>query len=36
MPNQRHRDQRNDSSLLTPLLLMAVLIVAGSLIFAFV
>ena len=36
MPSQRNLDQRNDKSILTPLLVMAVIIVAGSLVFAFV
>jgi hypothetical protein len=36
MPNQDDLDQRNDKSLLTPLLVMAIIIVGGSLVFAFV
>ena len=36
MPSQHHLDQRNDTSLLTPLLVMAIIIVGGSLVFAFV
>ena len=36
MPNQANLDQRNDKSILTPLLLMAIIIVGGSLVFAFV
>lgn len=36
MPSQHNLDQRNDKSILTPLLVMAVIIVAGSLVFAFV
>jgi hypothetical protein len=36
MPNQRNDlDRRNDKRLLTPLLLMAVIIVAGALIFSY-
>ena len=36
MPSQQDLDQRNDKSLLTPLLVIAIIIVGGSLIFAFV
>lgn len=36
MPSQNDLDQRNDKSLLTPLLVMAIIVVAGSLVFAFV
>jgi hypothetical protein len=35
MPNQDETDRRNDNRLLTPLLLMAVIIVAASVIFAY-
>lgn len=35
MPKQDDLDRRNDKELLTPLLLMAIIIVAGSLVFAF-
>jgi hypothetical protein len=35
MPNQDDLDGHNDGQLLTPLLLMAVIIAVGSLIFAF-
>lgn len=36
MPSQHHLDQRNDEQLLRPLLIMAIIVVAGSLVFAFV
>jgi hypothetical protein len=35
MPNQRDIDRRNDTRFLTPLLLMAALLVCGILIFAY-
>ena len=36
MPSQNNSDQLNDKRLLTPLLLMAIVIVAASLIYAYV
>jgi hypothetical protein len=35
MPNQKDLDRRNDKSLLTPLLLMAVIVVAAIVIFTY-
>jgi hypothetical protein len=35
MPNQRDRDRANDIHFLTPLLLIAVIVVCGILIFAY-
>jgi uncharacterized protein (UPF0333 family) len=35
MPNQHDLDRRNDASLLTPLLLMAVLLVLGIVVLAY-
>jgi hypothetical protein len=35
MPNQHDVDRRNDKRLLTPLLLMAVIVVAGILIYSY-
>jgi hypothetical protein len=35
MPDQRNRDRENDIRFLTPLLLMAVIVVAGILLYAY-